>query len=902
MGARVRAPLGRRIAALVTATFVLVPSRDASSSPSDGEARPILRDADRVYTTVAGEGDGASTVTNPANLGFLRGFNGIADLSWTKPSASRRGDGFGILLGVPLPWQIAALGIAYQYFDPLTPGPDRGDTNQPQNPDDPYSKLTFAAAIPLERWIKRAAPGTPRALRRFSLGLSYSRAISSQNFHAARTNGVDLALSWWPSRFLAFGFVARGINVPRTGPSPYVIQPYVLEPELALHPLGTNTLEIAAGVRFAPGVPLDPKRFVIHHVDPRGRIVLAMRGVRLFAEAERMAFWPVGTDFTESRDGVRLTAGVGLDFGHFGIMGGATASAGGAASFGVDGGVARVRVSQERYTSVVNVQPRLVTRIALRKYKGDRGLWQLLLHLEEIEKRRGVALVETDGMSLSYAQLEEVREGLLRLQKRGGKVVAYLRGGGLRAYFVAASADRIVAHPNASLEILGMRIQTLYFADLLEKLGAKAEFVRVAEYKGTPDVWQRSTATAPVASQRKMYFSDVWNHVLRTAAQGRGQDPAVLKEWIDAAPLATPDALRDGAIDELSFADEIDARLERWLGRKVRVEEPDTQKRHVTEFGPQQRIAVLTIEGDIVEGDSFTIPLLGRKLAGSRSITKQIAALRKDDSVRAVVVRIDSPGGSVQAADDIARELDLTRKRKPVVISMGTTCASGGYYIATGGQYIYADATTATGSIGIFYPKLDLSGFAEKLGIGIDEQDYGDHAGLRSWWKPYSPSERAAAQRDIEESYREFTARVARARSMTPEQVDEAARGRVWSGVRAIEIGLVDDYGGMREAVARARAIVGIGPDVGDVVLYPEPLTPLENIRAVLGVRLPNPFGVAAGIAGDTGLGAIGSATAIGQLIPRPLVRVLAMLPASLWYGETPGAQALAEESFVIDD
>lgn len=873
------------------------PPHVVSASPNDGEPRPILRDADRVYTTVAGEGDGASTVTNPANLGFLRGFNGIADLSWTKPGAGRRGDGFGILLGLPLPWQIAALGIAYQYLDPLTPGPDPGDTNQPQNPDDRYSKLTFAAAFPLERWIKRWSPGAPRALRKFSLGLSYSRAISSQNFHAARTDGVDLALSWWPSRFLAFGFVARSINVPRTGPSPQITQPYVLEPELALHPLGTNTIELAAGVRFAPAVPGDPKRFQIHHVDPRGRLVVAVRGVRVFAEAERMAYFPAQDDFgngTGARDGVRLTAGLGLDFGHFGILGGATASAGGASSFGADGGVARVRLSQERYRSVVNVQPRLVTRIAMRKYKGDRGLWQLLLHLEEIEKRRGVALVETDGLGLSYAQLEEVREGLLRVQQRGGKVIVYLQGGGLRSYFLASSADRIVAHPNAGLEILGMRIQTLYFADLLAKLGAKAEFVRVAEYKGVPDVWQRSTATVPVANQRKMFFSDVWNHVLRTAARDRGQDTLVLKEWIDSAPLAAPDALREGAIDELSFADELDARIERWLGRKVRVEEPDRQKQHVSDFGPQQRIAVLTIEGDIVEGDSFTIPFLGRKLAGSRSITKQIASLRNDDSVRALVVRIDSPGGSVRAADDIARELDLTRKRKPVVISMGTTCASGGYYIATGGQYIYADATTATGSIGIFYPKVDLSGFAAKIGIGIDEFDYGEHAGLRSWWKPYDADERAAAQRDIEESYREFIARVARARSMTPEQVDAAARGRVWSGVRAVEIGLVDDYGGMREAVARARAIVGIGPDVGDVVLYPEPPTPLENIRAVLGVRLPNPLGAAA----DAGLGAIGGAA----IVPRPLLRVLAMLPASLWYGDSPGAQALAEESFVIDD
>jgi len=395
-----------------------------------------------------------------------------------------------------------------------------------------------------------------------------------------------------------------------------------------------------------------------------------------------------------------------------------------------------------------------------------------------------------------------------------------------------------------------------------------------------------------------MFFSDVWNHVLRTTARDRGQDPLVVKQWIDQAPLAAPEAAREGVIDEVSFPDELDARLERWLGRKIRIEEPDRRREHEATFGAQQRIAVLTIAGDLLEGDSFTIPIIGRQIAGSATLTKQIEVLRNDDSVRAIVVRIDSPGGSVRAADDIARELDLTRKRKPVVVSMGNTCASGGYYIATAGQYIFADATTATGSIGIFYPKLDLSGLAEKIGLGLDQFDFGDHAGLRSWWKPYTESEREAAQRDIEVSYAEFTARVANARNMTPEQVDEVARGRVWSGVRAIEVGLVDDYGGLREAVLRARAIVGLGPDDGDVVLYPEPPTPLQNLRAILGVDVPNPLGEAPSM---RGFGAV-AAGGLGSVLPRPILRVLALLPASLWYGERPGAMALAEESYTIED
>jgi protease IV len=889
-------PLVRRVAAALG--LVLATPQQASAGPTDGEPRPITRDADRVYTTVAGEPDGAATVTNPANLGFLRGVNGIIDFAWTRPNAYRRGSGVGAFIGIPLPWQIAALGFGYQFLYPFTPVNNDSGAPSPQGADDPYSKVTFALAVPLMRWLKL------KWAKNLSFGVNYSRLVSGRNFHAAKTNQVDIGVAWWPLRFMALGVMARSINVPRTGPDRDVTQSYVFEPELAFRPLGTKALELAIAARFAPLRQADA-RWNTHVADPRGRLLINIRGVRVFAEAERFRFWPVsvtGFDAT-ARDGVKITAGLGLDFGHFGFLGGATTSAGAASSFAADGAVARLRFSQERYDSVVMVRPRVVTKLQLAKYSGDRGMWQLIGQIDDIAERRGVALVETTGLALGYGQLEEVREALLRVRARGGRVAVYMQGGSLRSYFLAASADRIIAHPNAGLEILGMRIQRFYFADLLAKLGVTAEFVRVAEYKGVPEQWERSEPSEPVSSQHKQLVSDLWNHVLRTVARDRGQDPLVVKDWIDQAPTASAAALRDGIVDELAFPDELDLKLENWMGRKIRIEPPSKQKEHVETYGLPSRIAVLSIEGDLVDGESFTIPLINRKIAGSTTLTKQIERLRNDEGVRAVVVRIDSPGGSVRASDEIARELDLTRKRKPVVISMGNVCASGGYYIATAGQYIFADATTATGSIGIFYPKFDLSGLADKLGIGIDRFDFGAHAGLRSMWKPYSEDERAAAQRDIEDGYREFTARVGRARNMNGVQVDEVARGRVWSGVRAIEIGLVDDYGGLREAIVRARAIAGLRPGEGQVVIVPDPKGPLANLRSLLGFKLPNPLadesssGGAIGGAATMGLGGLG----LGAVFPLPLLRVLALLPVSLWYGDRPGALALAEETIVIE-
>jgi protease-4 len=870
---------------------------DAAANPATGEARSILRDADRVYTVVAGEADGASTVTNPANLGFLRGVNGILDVAFTTPAARRRGSGVGAFVGVPLPFQIASLGFGYQFLWPVQPDGATTVDPSPQEPDNPYSKVSFALAVPLMRWV-----------RGLSVGMSYSRLLSAANFHAKGVGQFDLAIGYWPTRFVALGLVGRALNVPATGllsdceptgtTTGCVVQPLILDPEVALRPLGTPQLEIAAGARIAPRVPGDSDRFAPFMVQPRGRVSTMVGGVKVFAEVERFKFNPndLVTVNADPLNAVRMTAGVELSFGHVGIAAAPLLTANAGETFAAHGGAARLRISQERYPTVAT-SPRVVTKLQLSKYNGERGMWRAIEDIDAVGDRRGVVVLETRGNRWGWAQTEEVREALLRLRARGGKVVVYLEGAGLRSYFLAAAADRIIANPEANLEILGMRIQSLYYADLLGKLGAKGEFVRIAQYKSSPEHYEHSTATEPSRRQRQLLIGDMWNHVLRTVASDRGRDALTVKGWIDQAPLPPRRAVQLGMIDEVAYADELDERLEGWLARKVRIEEPATRKEHADTFGPPPRVAVLLIEGDLVNGDSFTVPILGRKVAGSRTLTKQIERLRKDPSVRAVVVRINSPGGVVSSADAIARELDLTRKVKPVVISMSNLCASGGYYIATAGQYVFADATTLTGSIGIFMPKVDLSGTLEMLGIGVDEKNYGKRAGLRSWLKPYTEDEREAAERDIADGYATFTRRVAAARAMTLPQVDKVARGRVWSGVRGTEVGIVDAYGGLREAVERARAIAGLRADQVEVQLYPEPPNALQNLRAIAGFRIPGPFG-SDDEASDAPLGASANLLA---LLPRSLRRVMAHLPIALWIAEEPEALAMSEVVYIIE-
>lgn len=895
---------------------LLLPAGPAAANPSEGEARSIVRDPDRVYTTVAGEADGASTVTNPANLGLLRGVNGVVDLALMGPERRRRGSGVGAFVGLPLPLRLAAVGVGYQLVLPWQPESAVSDNApidsgvDPQGADDFFNKISVAIAVPLGSWVRLAKPSATSAadaLDRLSVGLSYSRLVSSGNFHAHGTQQVDVALSYWPSRYLALGVVGRAVNLPRTGrmadagsdgDAGGVLQPAVVEPELAIRPLGTPALDLAVGARISPVVPGEAVRFRTNFFDPRVRISAMVGGVKLFAEAETLRWNAVVADegSVGSRMAARINAGVEVQLGQFGIGAAPLMSGGARTPFGVDGAALRLRVSQERYPTVASPR-RVVTKLTLAHIDDDRELWEALEILDDVAERRGVVLLETRGMGLGYPQTEELREAVLRVRNRGGKVVVYMDGGSLRSYFLASAADRIVARPTTSLWMLGLSVETLYFGELLRKLGAEPEFVRVAEYKAWPEKLQGTTASPPVARQRELMYTDVWNHLLRMIARERGQDARVIKEWIDDAPLRPTDALRRGLVDELAHPDELDAELETWLGRKVRIEAPSEAREHARAYGPPPRIAVLLVQGDLVQGDSFTVPLLGRTVAGDRTLTKEIERLRKDPSVRAVVVRIDSPGGDVGAAEAIARELDLTRRDKPVVISMGNTCASGGYYIATAGQYVFADATTYTGSIGIFYPKVDVSGTLERLGVSVDALAYGRRAGLRSWMRPYTDDEREAMQAEIEQSYLQFLQRVATARSMTIEQADRVARGRVWSGVRAIEEGLVDDYGGLREAILRARSIAGMRPGEGEVEVVPRPRGTVENLRALFGVDLPLPLGQA------TGMGAaVPAAVALRSVVPAGMLSALRRLPLPLWWSDEPRLLALGEETFVLRD
>lgn len=892
----------------VLGAMLAVGASTASAAPpvdsvdGSGEGRSLLRDADMPRSYVAGEADGASVAVNPAAMGFLKGFNGVFAGSLTRTTSQRRGSGFGVFLALPLTLRLfgqklaenfLSLGVGYQRLMPAGWGsvpytPVLGNYENRWLPSlHGYNKLTFAVAVPLMRWVKG-----------LSLGISYARLWSTKNVYADGLNQFDLSLAYHPSRYVGLGLVARGFNTPMAGrdvpefsaAAPTIAnrtQPFELDAEVVVRPIkGMPHLELGVGSRIAP-VPNGDRRWFVPIMAPRGRIAFGGQSWRIFGEVERYFHWQA--PFSQIPPiTVRAMLGLEVDFAHVGVAGapmlgfvGREPSDYSLLNYGVQGGAWKVRASAERYASVADRLNEAV-RFDLEKYRGDRGVLRLIEELDRYAERRAakaIVALELDGTGYGWGEVEEVREAIARVRGRGGKVVVYLRSAGLKDYFLAAAADRIVLHPGTRLAIIGMRSETFFYAELLGKLGAKAEFVRAYEYKSRPEQFERTGPTPEADAQRRLVLTDTWNHVVRLIAAGRTRTPEEIARWVDTAPHTADAALRMGMIDAIGYPDELEGELEKWLGREVALAAPSRRPPHDQSFGPGPVIAVVHVEGTIADGDSLEIPIVGSKLAGGRTLVKAIDALRDDRRVKAVVVRIDSPGGSVAASDDMARALDRVAANKPVVVSMGDVAASGGYYVATAASYIFADATTRTGSIGVFRPKVDVSGALAKFGVRVEAVEVGARAGMYSWFKPYSDDERAATQAGVDASYKEFTARVAKARRMTPEQVDKVARGRVWSGVRAREVGLVDAYGGLHEAVAYARAKAGLGPREGEVRHVPTPPGIAEQISAIFGLKLPSPLGVGEGA----------------------LLWVLRRLPPSLWLSDRPEDLALAEEAVFIE-
>ena len=438
---------------------------------------------------------------------------------------------------------------------------------------------------------------------------------------------------------------------------------------------------------------------------------------------------------------------------------------------------------------------------------------------EGVILRFGQASFGTSAANALRARIEELRAA-------GKRTVAYLAYPSLLAYWVATSADRVVASGAETTGAWGLAMESLYWGRAFERAGVGFDRVRIREYKTAFESFARATMSEPQREQLTALLEDVEETMRADVARSRGQPQAVVEEWLESPPTRRDAMVERGLVDAVGYEDEVvpenAARLPqvtRFLRRRV---PPDSG-----------RVAVVSLTGAIVPGESrrspMPVPLVGGTFAGSETVVRALRAAGDDDRTEAVVFHVDSSGGSALASDLIWREVQLLDRRKPVVAVMGDVAASGGYYVLTHARRVLAAPTTITGSIGVIAGKFVLRDLFERLGIAVERIVLHRFADVHSSSRPFDDEERAFVEESIQETYTQFIRRVAEGRGMNLERVDEIARGRVWSGRAALEIGLVDELGDVEAGIARARELAGLPAHAPAWNVRPPRVAPLPH-------------------------------------------------------------------------
>ena len=450
-----------------------------------------------------------------------------------------------------------------------------------------------------------------------------------------------------------------------------------------------------------------------------------------------------------------------------------------------------------------------------------------LRRLAQDDSTQAVVL-RSNGLVLSMAAAEELRKGIEGLRAAGKKTVFYLENAADLDYYLATSADRVYATPQAGLSINGLSATAYFAAAGLDKLGVKAEFFRVGAYKNAPDFFTRSDMSAEQREVQTALLTDMASRFVKSVAERRGMDEAKLKGLLDRGLLTTREAVEAGLLDGAVYPDQLEETVGKVLGvpqgKRVTLRRVGTEVRALreTRWGARPKVVVIRVEGEI--GLEAGGGLLGGGSQSGREIARRIHQAADDPRVVALVVRIDSPGGDGNASDLIWRELVRARKEKgkPVVASMASVAASGGYYVAAGADAIWAEPSTVTGSIGVFAGRFDASELFSKLGVTAATVTTSASA---DWMEPnrsLTDVERRRLQSMVDEFYEGFVAKVAEARKLSPEAVDKVARGRVWTGAQAQAKGLVDHLGGFQEALAEAKQRAALAADA-DIEVVDEP-------------------------------------------------------------------------------
>jgi protease-4 len=422
-------------------------------------------------------------------------------------------------------------------------------------------------------------------------------------------------------------------------------------------------------------------------------------------------------------------------------------------------------------------------------------------------------LLRLGNLRVGWARLAELRAAVQRVRSSGKAVVVYFTSAPSDGeYYLASAADWIVCPPVSLINLDGLRAEATFYKGLMDKLGIEFEYERVGKYKSAVEQYSRKSLSEPAREVREVLLDNIFIELTEAIAKSRGLSLEQVRELIDTGPFASVEARDAGLVDQIAYEDELDNIVRDKIVRRARrvgLQELAKRKYHRDTWGPIPKVAVVCAAGTILPGVDRDDLIVGEVL-GARTVAAAIREARNDREVKAIVLRINSPGGSGIASDIIRREVGRTRGIKPMVVSMSDVAASGGYYIACPADSIFASPTTITGSIGVYYGKVNLMGLYDKLGIDKDVATRGAHADMYSPHKLFDDDEREVLRRQMDMFYDNFINIAAEGRGVSPEQIDNIAQGRVWTGKSAKEIGLIDEFGGLPRAIAAAAQMAGI--------------------------------------------------------------------------------------------
>ncbi len=423
------------------------------------------------------------------------------------------------------------------------------------------------------------------------------------------------------------------------------------------------------------------------------------------------------------------------------------------------------------------------------------------------ERIKGLYL-EVGDVGAGWAATQELHDAVAAFTASGKPCHAYGETFDNKGYYLASACTDVYIAPAGLMLLNGFSVTNEYYAGTLEKIGVKSNFEHVGDFKSAVEPFERTGPSDAAALATNEMLDSLYEQLVQGIATARKMEPDQVRAIVDNPPITPEAALAAGLVDGLKYRDEV----REGLAGEERTELADYREVE-SPLRSAKTIAVVHAEGQIISGESGS-PVFGGSLVGDRTLAELFEQVREDEDVAAVVLRVNSPGGSGLASDAIWHEIKRTREAgKPVVVSMGDYAASGGYYIAAAADAIVAEPGTLTGSIGVFGGKMNLAGLYDKLGITLHTWQRGQLSGLLSSTSDFNDAERAKFREFLEGFYQVFLTRVADGRGMTREQVHAVAQGRVWTGAQAKERKLVDELGGLDVALAKARTLAGIGAD-----------------------------------------------------------------------------------------